>query len=260
MSDSSEGSDDEEDVPAKGRQEGADVPPEYWQIQKLVKYLKGGNQSATLIALCSMMDFNLDQEACQFAIRDVGGLEVMINLLDTEENKCKIGALKILKEITDNVQIRMTVADLGGLQTMVEILTTRNKELKALTAETIANVARFKRARRIVRQYGGIKRLVSLLDFPENSRDAARDMEVARCGALALLSCAKSKKNKMAAKRAGIIPLLARLLKSDNVPMLVPVVGTLQECATEVRTFFILFIPLSLQLVTTSTLSKKNFS
>jgi hypothetical protein len=37
-----------------------------------------------------MRDFNLSQEACQFAIRDVGGLEVLINLLDTDDIKCKV--------------------------------------------------------------------------------------------------------------------------------------------------------------------------
>ena len=52
--------------------------------------LKGGNQTATIIALCSLRDFNLAQETCQLAIRDVGGLEVLINLLDTEEVKCKV--------------------------------------------------------------------------------------------------------------------------------------------------------------------------
>jgi len=234
FSESSEDSDDEEDVVVERRQDsGSDLPSEYWQIQKLVKYLKGGNQTATIIALCSMRDFNLNQETCQLAIRDVGGLEVLINLLDTEENKCKIGALKILKEITKNLQIRRSVADLGGLQTMVEILTTRNKDLKCLTAETIANVARFRRARRTVRQHGGIRKLVDLLNIPENSNDLHRDMEVARSGALALLSLSKSSKNKHEMRRAGAIPLIARLLKSDNESLLMPVVGTLQECASE---------------------------
>lgn len=46
-----------------------------------------------MIALCSMRDFNLAQETCQLAIRDVGGLEVLINLLDTDEVKCKVRTL-----------------------------------------------------------------------------------------------------------------------------------------------------------------------
>lgn len=68
----------------------------------------------------------------------------------------------------------------------------------------------------------------------------ASDLEadVARCGALALWSCSKSTKNKQAIRKAGGIPLLARLLKSNNEAMLIPVVGTLQECATEVSTTY----------------------
>lgn len=72
----------------------------------------------------------------------------------------KIGSLKILKDISTNLQIRKTIVDLGGLQTMVKILNSSNKELKCLAAETISHVARFRRARRTVRQYGGIQKLV----------------------------------------------------------------------------------------------------
>lgn len=80
---------------------------------------------------------------------------------------------------------------------------------------------------------------MSLLDcVPLNSTNMTAEMEldveVARCGALALWSCSKSKKNKEAMQRAGAIPLLAKLLKSPHEDMLIPVVGTLQECASEV--------------------------
>lgn len=237
-SESSSESEEEEETSDRRQEQNSDLPSEYWQIQKLVKYLKGGNQTATVIALCAMMDFNLGQETCQLAIRDVGGLEVLINLLETSEIKCKIGSLKILKEISKNTQIRRAIADLGGLQTMVSILKASNKDLKCLAAETIANVAKFRRARRTVRQHGGIRKLVALLDCaPLGSvpmtPDIEKDVEVARCGALALWSCSKSTKNKQAIRKAGGIPLLARLLKSPHEDMLIPVVGTLQECASE---------------------------
>lgn len=52
-----------------------------------------------MIALCSMRDFNLAQETCQLAIRDVGGLEVLINLLDTDEVKCKVRVLSRWREV-----------------------------------------------------------------------------------------------------------------------------------------------------------------
>ncbi|XP_023404592.1 outer dynein arm-docking complex subunit 2 isoform X2 [Loxodonta africana] len=240
ISESSSESEEDEEPPDHRQEANADLPSEYWQIQKLVKYLKGGNQTATVIALCSMRDFNLAQETCQLAIRDVGGLEVLINLLDTDEVKCKIGSLKILKEISHNPQIRRNIVDLGGLPIMVNILDSPNKNLKCLAAETIANVAKFRRARQAVRQHGGITKLVALLDCGQNSSEPpqpslyeTRDVEVARCGAQALWSCSKSYANKEAIRKAGGIPLLARLLKTSHEDMLIPVVGTLQECASE---------------------------
>ena len=75
---------------------------------------------------------------------------------------------------------------------------------------------------------------VVLLDCGLLSSASDIDADVARCGALALWSCSKSTKNKLAIRKAGGIPLLARLLKSTNEAMLIPVVGTLQECASEV--------------------------
>ena len=60
--------------------------------------LQSGNQTATIIALCAMRDFNLLQETCQLAIRDVGGLEVLINLLETDEIKCKVITVNLLTE------------------------------------------------------------------------------------------------------------------------------------------------------------------
>ncbi|NXA91790.1 ARMC4 protein, partial [Melanocharis versteri] len=225
---------DEDEQPVRHQEGSSDMSPEYWGIQKLAKYVKGGDPTATVIALCSMRDFNLSQETCQLAIKDTGCLEVLINLLDTEEIKCQTGSLKILKEISQNVLIRHAIADLGGLEIMVKILDSPDTDLKCLAAETIANVARFKRARKTVRQHGGIKRLVELLEsISVGSSYQAKDTETARCGALALWSCSKSTKNKKAIRKAGGIPLLARWLKCSHTDILIPIVGTLQECASE---------------------------
>ncbi|NXV71177.1 ARMC4 protein, partial [Atlantisia rogersi] len=229
---------EEDEQPVRHQEGNTDLPSEYWGIQKLAKYLKGGNPTATVIALCSMRDYNLAQETCQLAIRDVGCLEVLINLLETEEIKCQIGSLKVLKEISQNTLIRHAIADLEGLPIMVKILDSPDKDLKCLAAETIANVAQFKEARRTVRQHGGIKRLVGLLECASVGSTSltphqAKDTEIARCGALALWSCSKSIKNKEAIRKAGGIPLLARWLKCSNANILIPVVGTLQECASE---------------------------
>jgi hypothetical protein len=81
---------------------------------------------------------------------------------------------------------------------------------------------------------------VALLDIVKmnphhsyNKVELDKDIEVARSGALALWSLSKSRKNKHEMRRSGVIPLLASLLKSPHESMCIPVVGTLQECASE---------------------------
>ncbi|XP_077953101.1 outer dynein arm-docking complex subunit 2 isoform X3 [Gasterosteus aculeatus] len=167
FSESSSESEEEEEQSERRPESDTDLPSEYWQIQKLVKYLKVGDQTATVLTLCAIMDFNLMQETCQLAIRDVGGLEVLINLLDTDEVQCKVKLLDCVPNLAN------------------------------LTAEQ------------------------------------EKDVEVARCGTLALWSCSKSTNNKEAIRKAGGVFMLGRLLKSPHENMLIPVVGTLQECASE---------------------------
>lgn len=66
------------------------------------------------------------------------------------------------------------------------------------------------------------------------NNDNAKNIEVARAGALALWSLSRSNLNKISMHRAGVIPLLAKLLKSSNENMVIPVGGILEECATDV--------------------------
>ena len=80
---------------------------------------------------------------------------------------------------------------------------------------------------------------VNLLDDPGRpgtpTTGQRSDTEVACCAAGALWSCSKSKKNKLAMLKSGIVPLLAKHLQADDEKLLVPVIGTIQECASEVR-------------------------
>ncbi|XP_061614319.1 outer dynein arm-docking complex subunit 2 [Phyllopteryx taeniolatus] len=227
---------EEEEQPVR-RQRNTDHPSEYWQIQKLVKYLRAGDQTATLLTLYALMDYDLMQETYHLAIQDSGGLKVLTNILHLDEVNLQLGSLRILREISHNAQTRRAIVDNGGLRSIINVLDSRNKDVKALAAETIANLTSFRRARRTVRKYNGISKLVKLLDCAPDlvNVDAKqeKDVEVARFGVLALWSCSRSPKNKEAIHKAGGIPLLGRLLKSPQMNMLIPAVGILQNCADE---------------------------
>uniref|UniRef100_A0A3Q2Z6V9 Outer dynein arm docking complex subunit 2 n=1 Tax=Hippocampus comes TaxID=109280 RepID=A0A3Q2Z6V9_HIPCM len=227
---------EEEEQPAR-RQRNTDYPSEYWQIQKLVKYLRAGDQTATLLTLYALMDYDLTHETYHLAMQDSGGLKVLTNILHLDEVNLQLGSLQILRDISHNAQTRRAIVDNGGLRSIVNVLDSRNKDVKALAAETIANLTSFRRARRTVRKYNGISKLAKLLDCAPDLANVdakqEKDVEVARFGVLALWSCSRSPKNKEAIHKAGGVPLLGRLLKSPQMNMLIPVVGILQNCADE---------------------------
>lgn len=75
----------------------------------LVYILKAGNPTATLICLCALRDMDLDDKIIQIAIKESGGLQVLLNMLDTEEDACKQAALIIVRQITQNKHIRRNV-------------------------------------------------------------------------------------------------------------------------------------------------------
>jgi hypothetical protein len=62
-----------------------------WMHQEvMLLLLQAGNQTATILTLCCLMDQNLTKEMNQTAIKDAGGLEVLVNLLETDDLKCKV--------------------------------------------------------------------------------------------------------------------------------------------------------------------------
>uniref|UniRef100_A0A182K4J8 Armadillo repeat-containing domain-containing protein n=1 Tax=Anopheles christyi TaxID=43041 RepID=A0A182K4J8_9DIPT len=219
-----------------------DVPSEYWHIQKLVKYMKAGNQTATIVALCCLKDHDLTTQMNQRAIQDCGGLEVLVNLLESNDMKCRLGALSVLSEISSNLDIRRAIVDLGGIPLLVQILSEPGRDLKIMAAETIANVAKVRLARKLVRKCNGIPRLVDLLDVNMNCLRSQRDqlseeeremLDMARAGARALWSLSESRHNKEQMCKSGIVPLMGRLLKSVHIDVVVPTMGTIQQCASQ---------------------------
>lgn len=79
-------------------------------------------------------------------------MEVLINLLETKDLKCKLGALSVLTELSQNQDIRKCIANLGGIDLLVKNLTEPARDLQILVAETIHNVAQVKKARKHIRQ------------------------------------------------------------------------------------------------------------
>lgn len=79
----------------------------------------------------------------------------------------------------------------------------------------------------------------SILQTPreELTLEEIEQLNMARAGARALWSLSDSRHNKELMRKSGIVPLMARLLKSCHIDVVIPIMGTIQKCASEVRIF-----------------------
>ena len=103
--------------------------------------------------------------------------KVLANLLETDDTKCKIGSLTIMKEITVHPDIRKAITMMGGVELLIRILSVPNQKLQLLASESIANLAKFKRGRANVRKHQGIPKLGTSLVPPLLVRQDLLDLE-----------------------------------------------------------------------------------
>lgn len=91
----------------------------------------------------------------------MGGLEILVNLLETKDIKCQSGSLAVLLRITSSAEIRRCLIDLGIVTSLVELLKHPARDIQVLAAETMANIAMMRKARKQIRVRGGIPLIVN---------------------------------------------------------------------------------------------------
>lgn len=228
-------SDEDEDLTRKVKPE---LTSEYWDIHKLIKFLKVGNPTATVIALCALRDVSIEQESSQLAILELGGIGILLNILKTDHWPCVVGSLKILRVITNTKRINTEIYRLGGIQQLIECLQHKMKEIQSLAAETLSHLVTFRLAYSAFRRAGGIKHLVNIIQ-PENKKRGRpplrdeEDLQLTCSACKALWSCSKNQKNIRAIRAAGAVPILASLLVRGTDDVILPAMGIIQECASE---------------------------
>lgn len=211
---------------------------DYWDIHKLIKYLKYGNPTATVIALCALRDVGLEIESSQLAILEMGGVTLLLNILRTEHWRCVVGSLEVLRIIANTKRINLEICRLGGIQQLIDCLHSNLIEVQSLAAETLSHVITFRMAYKTIRRNGGIKKLVNIIqpDNKRRSRNVPRevnDFQLLRNACSALWSCSKCPKNIQVIRAAGAVPILSALLVDGKDDVVLPVMGIIQECASE---------------------------
>lgn len=217
-----------------------DLPSEYWSLQKLIKYVKSGNPIATNDCLCCIRSYDLSIQINQLAIFNVGGLEVLVNLLSSNNITCRLGALHILKSLTMNIDYRRYVIDLHAIESLVIALIEPAADVKALAADIMANLAKIRLARKLIRNIGAIPKIIDLMDcdldilqstYLQPRTIPSDQLNLAAAGSRAMCRLVKSKRNVKVAEKYGLIRITARLLKSTHTEIILPALGICQMLA-----------------------------
>ncbi|XP_076248300.1 armadillo repeat-containing protein gudu [Calliopsis andreniformis] len=216
------------------------VPSEFWHIQKLIRYMKAGNQTATTVALCLLKDYDLTSRIIQKAIQEMGGLEILVNLLETNDLKCQNGSLSVLLQIVTCMEMRRYLIDLGIVTPLIRMLKHPARDIQLLATETMAIVAQIRKARKQIRLRGGIPLILDVMDIPdnilqrpyENLNEVNRELVNVAIGCAKVLdSLSSSPKITEELRKHGVVKLMERFLKSVHTSLIIPMMGTVQKCA-----------------------------
>ncbi|EFN73929.1 Armadillo repeat-containing protein 4 [Camponotus floridanus] len=226
---------------ARYRQEDhPEVPSEFWHIQKLIKYMKAGNQTATMVSLCLLKDYDLTDKIIQKAVQEMGGLEVLVNLLETNDIKCQNGSLSVLLQIATSTEMKRYLIDLDITTPLIQMLKHPARDIQILTAETLAIIARVRKARKQIRIRGGIPLILDVMDVPNEILRRPYDelSEVNKELVAVAIGCAKvldslssSPKVKEELRKHGVVRLMSRFLRSKHTQLIIPTMGVVQQCA-----------------------------
>ncbi|XP_023288115.1 armadillo repeat-containing protein gudu isoform X2 [Orussus abietinus] len=231
------------------KEDTKDVPSEYWHLQKLVKYMKAGNQTATIVSLCLLKDYELNSNALRSCFREMGGLELLINLLETKDTKCQHGALIVLLQMTTSSEMRRHMVNLGIVSPLIQLMKHPAKDIQILAAETMANIALMRKARKQIRLRGGIPLIMDIMDVPDyvlqsplnDLKEDDRELVAVAAGSAKVLdSVSSSPKIKEELRKHGVIFLMARFLRSCHTNLIISMMGSVQQCA-DLKDFRIAF-------------------
>ncbi|TGZ54822.1 Armadillo repeat-containing protein 4 [Temnothorax longispinosus] len=205
-----ESSDDE---PEYLQEDHPEVPSEFWHIQKLIKYMKAGNQTATMVSLCLLKDYDL-----------------------TDKN----GSLSVLLQIATSTDMKRYLIDLDITTPLIQMLKHPARDIQILAAETMAIIARVRKARKQIRIRGGIPLILDVMDVPDEVlrrsydelSEASKELVAVAIGCAKVLdSLGSSPKVKEELRQHGVVRLMSRFLRSKHTQLIVPTMGVVQQCA-----------------------------
>lgn len=220
-----------------------DVPIEYWTIQKLVKFMKIGNQVVTNACLCCIRDYDLTKQLNQRAIFSIGGLETLVNLCKSNDLVCRFGALYVLREMSTNIDMRRYMIDMNIIESLCKIITEPLHDIKCLAIDILGILANIKPARQIIHKSDVVNKIIDGLNFDRTLLKKSTEemtpkevvfIDLAVSASKALSTILTSMSILSDAKKGGLILSISELLKTVHVPLIRAVLRLCSVCSHDI--------------------------
>ncbi|KAL4841235.1 hypothetical protein H8958_000800, partial [Nasalis larvatus] len=150
ISDSSSESEEDAEPPDHRLEASADLPSEYWQIQKLVKYLKVRKAYGSMFATF-IKDMILYETSPNAQLGDPFGRLLMINILYGDTAFVRLSSLMILHKLTADVSVTQGIAEERGILSLFPLLPSVFKIFKYYTNKTLINREFYVHAKIVIR-------------------------------------------------------------------------------------------------------------
>ena len=96
----------------------------------------------------------------QQALENSEAIDVLVNVLEADDHKCKVAALRLLQQLVTVQHFQRLLVLKSGIATIVRLLSESERDVRCLAAITLANAVNNHRSRMLTRKAGAVPLLV----------------------------------------------------------------------------------------------------
>ena len=199
------------------------LPTDYWQLQKIIKFISSGSYSATLIGLAALKDFEITSSQFIVGIKNCNGFSSLLNLLNTNEEMCILGSLGLIEDLTKNVLGCILLSQSDGISSLLKLLTFKNDLIVSKTCSVLSNAVQYSRNQVTIRKLNGLTTLVQIANYKSENL-------VGEYAIKTLLFCCQDEQNAVVLSNLSIA-FYDKLIHSRNTTILQYIVGVMSYCS-----------------------------
>ncbi|XP_028402892.1 armadillo repeat-containing protein 4-like isoform X2 [Dendronephthya gigantea] len=199
-----------------------------------MRFVRIGNPTATVLALCALKDLDIQKPSFSEIIRHLHGITLFLNILDTDNRRCRVAALKVLLYLSSSPKTSNIILRRNGIQQLVSVLSEDDKVIVSLACDVLSSLAKHRNVRAAANKINIIEKLMSVFKVCVPKFNLVQDdrLELFRSVCNALWSCCLSIRDKDVKIISESLNVFSRLVETQDEELVVPLLGIVEECAS----------------------------